>query len=62
MKVTNGNPFYGESTMDLDITQDQLDRFNSGVFAQDAFPDLSADGREFLISGFTPEQYKETFG
>jgi hypothetical protein len=29
---------------------------------QDAFPQLDADQREFLISGITPEEWDATFG
>lgn len=33
-----------------------------GALIQDAFPMLSADDREFLLSGITPEEWNETFG
>lgn len=29
---------------------------------QRAFPELSADDREFLMTGITPEEWEETFG
>lgn len=32
-----------------------------GMMIQDAFPTLSAEQREFLLSGITPEQWKEMF-
>ena len=57
----NGNPI--ENTMDLDITQEQLDAWeNKGVLIQDAMPDLKPEEREFLISGITPEKWNELFG
>lgn len=31
-------------------------------FVQNAFPHLSADDREFLISGITPEEWANAFG
>lgn len=36
--------------------------FESGVPAQRAFPDLSAEVREFLISGTSPAGWKKAFG
>jgi hypothetical protein len=62
MKILRSNPFYGTSSMDLDVTQEQLDRWQSGELIQDVMSHLSPEEREFLISGFTPEQWKETFG
>ena len=50
------------STMDLNITQEQIDAHNAGTLAQDAFPQLSADEREFYISGTTPEEWNNMFG
>ncbi len=31
-------------------------------FIQDAFPELSADDREFLLTGITPEEWDRAFG
>lgn len=31
-------------------------------FVQQAFPELDAEHREFLLTGITPEEWKETFG
>lgn len=31
-------------------------------FAQDAFPDLDADHREFLMTGITPEEWDAAMG
>jgi len=43
-------------TLDLPVTEEQLAAHKSGTLAQHAFPDLSADLREFIISGVTPEE------
>ena len=48
--------------MDLQITQEQLNRWYEGELVQNAFPNLSADEREFLISGITPEEWESMFG
>ena len=44
--------------MDLNITQEQYEEWlHTERLVQDIFPDLSADEREFLISGITPEEW-----
>ena len=51
-----------EHEIDLPITLEQLLRFESGEFAQIAFPQLNSTQREFLITGTTPEEWDEIFG
>jgi len=46
-----------ERHMSLDVTQEQFDRYQAGELVQNAFPHLSADEREFIISGITPEEW-----
>ena len=50
--------------MEIDITVQQLFDFMNGRsgLAQDAFPHLSADEREFIISGIHPIEWDELFG
>ena len=50
--------------MDIDITQEQLFDFLNGKsgLAQHAFPHLSVDEREFIISGIHPTEWHELFG
>lgn len=33
-----------------------------GQFVQVAFPDLTAEQRKFIMSGITPEEWKQIFG
>jgi hypothetical protein len=42
---------------DLDITPEQLLRWQRGELIQDVMPHLSAEDREFLISGCTQEEW-----
>ena len=50
------------SEMELDITQEQMDRWQSGrELIQNVFPNLSPEQREFLMSGATPEEWDELF-
>ena len=50
--------------MELDITQQQLNDFVDGIsrLAQDAFPQLSIDEHQFIISGIHPVEWNELFG
>lgn len=63
MEVTKRSPLTGtEHTLDIDVTQEQLDRHAAGEFVQAVFPTLGADVREFLISGITGEEWTAFFG
>ena len=35
---------------------------HSRPLVQNAFPDLSADDREFILTGITPEEWDQIFG
>lgn len=60
MKITRTSRYSGvERTMEIPVTQKQLDTWKGGALIQDAMPDLSADEREFLMSGITPEEWRE---
>lgn len=51
-----------ESCMVLPLRQGQIEHWlESCMLVQDAFPQLSGDAREFLISGITPEEWKAAF-
>jgi hypothetical protein len=43
------------------VKRSEFDLWRSGVLAQDAFKTLSAEDREFLISGFSPLGWELTF-
>lgn len=45
----------------LDVTEEQLERHKNGEKVQDVFPHLTADEREFLISGILPGEFDELF-
>ena len=52
MKITRTNPFTGkENTRDLDVTEAQMIAYENGALLQNAFPNLSADDREFIKTG-----------
>jgi len=62
MLITRNSPFTGTTiTMNIDVTQAQLDAWESGTLIQDAMPNISADEREFIMTGITPEEWEELF-
>ena len=50
------------NSMELNITEKQLKDWKSGVLAQEAFPNLSDNEREFIMTGITPEEWDNVFG
>lgn len=62
MKITRKNLATGKNnTLDLDITADQLQDWQMGIHAQHAFPNLTPDEREFIISGIMPGEFDKIF-
>jgi hypothetical protein len=53
-------------SMDLDITEDQLDRiknrFNTKELIQNIVPDLTPSEREFLMTGITEQEWNQLYG
>ena len=47
--------------VELELSQEQIDRYNSGVLAQNAFPHLTPDEREIIISGICGECFDNMF-
>ena len=43
--------------MELDITYEQLKRWQDGELIQNVFPDLNVDEREFLMTGITSDEW-----
>lgn len=50
--------------MELPITQERLDSYDAAKsgLSQDAFPDLDAYQREFIMVGVTKEEWDAAFG
>jgi hypothetical protein len=49
-------------TMDLPITEAELNRWRGGELIQNVWPTLSPSNREFIKTGVTAEEWNETFG
>jgi hypothetical protein len=62
MLVERKSPFTGKiHTMDLPITEEQVNSYMGGELIQDAFPNLTPDEREFIKNGITPDEWDEMF-
>jgi hypothetical protein len=63
MQVTKRSALTGKThTLEIDITEVQWNRWKAGEMIQDVCPHLSADDREYLISGSTVEEWNQFFG
>lgn len=67
MLVTRTSQLTGKThTLDLDVTQDQLDRFElrmyTGEYTQNIFSNLNKEDREFILTGITGTEWNNTFG
>ena len=62
MKITRTSPFSNlTNVMDINVTEEQLALWESGTLIQNAMPNLSADEREFIKTGITPEEWDSAF-
>ncbi len=63
MKVTKISMMSGvEHTREMDVTSEQLRKWQAGALIQDVMKHLSDDDREFLMTGITPEEWKKYLG
>ena len=63
MMITKKSMFSGTAhTMELPVTQAQLDRWQGGELIQTVFPFLSVPEREFLMTGVTAAEWDHEFG
>lgn len=63
MKITKRSDVSGKlNTREIPVIQEQLDRWRGGMLIQNAMPNLSADDREFIMTGITPEEWEAEFG
>jgi len=65
--ITKQNPFGGEPrTIEVNLSPEAYEQaaaaWKGGLLIQQAFPTLSADDREFILTGHTPEDWEDMFG
>ena len=63
MKITRKSHFSGiVRTKEFNVTEEQLELHLQGMLIQNAMPYLTADEREFILTGITQEEWNEMFG
>jgi hypothetical protein len=63
MIITRKSPLSGKiNTMDINVSAGQIVRWEMGELIQNAMPNLTADEREFIKTGITPEEWEKAFG
>lgn len=63
MLITRKSPFNGNiNTKEIPVTEVQIANWEAGMLIQNAMPNISADDREFIMTGITPEEWKAIFG
>ena len=59
MKITRASELTGVTrTLDLPVTEDQIQVWLDGMLIQAAMPNLDADQREFVKTGITAEEWE----
>jgi len=62
MKITRTSILTGITrTIDLPVTPGQILDLKGGTLIQTAMPDLSADDREFIMTGITGDEWDAHF-
>lgn len=62
LKIKKTSPLSGdENEMEIDVTQEQLDRWMAGELIQDVMPHLTKEEREFIMTGYIPEDWEVIF-
>ena len=62
MKIQRTSAHSGISrTLDLDVTLEEYASWRGGELIQNAMPRLDADGREFIMTGITAEEWEQIF-
>lgn len=65
VRVTRTSPLSKQlNSMDLSVEREKLTNFFAGLvlgLIQNIFPELNADEREFIKTGYTPEDWDKMF-
>ena len=60
--ITKHSPFTGKiHSMDIPVTQEQINKWQNGELIQKAMPNLTPDQREFIMTGITPTEWDSVF-
>lgn len=62
MLIGRTSPLTGQiNHRDVDVTPDEMRAWQGGKYIQNAMPRASADDREFVLTGHTPEDWSILF-
>ena len=62
MLVTRVSPITGiTNSWEIAVSEQQMADWQSGTLIQLVMPNLSADEREFMMTGITPSEWDEIF-
>lgn len=62
MNITRTSMLSGVTrTMWLPVTEEQISEWQNGGLIQNVFPDLTADQREFIMTGVTADEWDNAF-
>ena len=62
MKIKRTSPITDITrTRDIDVTKEQLVRWEAGALIQDVMGHLSVQDREYLITGITDDEWKTLY-
>lgn len=57
------SPFSGKVNIrEINVTEEQFNRWKGGELIQNVMPHLTASEREFLMTGITDEEWDNAFG
>ena len=63
MKIKRTSPLTGQvNVREINVTESQLFLWENGALIQDVMPNVSSEDREFIKTGFTPEDWETMFG
>lgn len=58
MRIVRLSPYTGKLNVRyINITEEQLEAYRAGALAQNAFPNISASDREFIMTGLTDSDW-----
>jgi len=62
MKICRTSPFTGKDhEKEINVTPEQIYKWQNGMLIQQAMPNLSPDDREFIMTGITSDEWDEEF-
>lgn len=62
MKITKTSIISGITrTLEIDVTIEQINRWENGELIQSCMPNITPDEREFIMTGITKDEWDSTF-